>query len=603
MRINKNSKKKTNQKESSGITLITLIITIIVLLILAAISLTMISGNNGIINKTINAKDNAEIAEEKEALGAAVAKSMGKNKYGNLLKNELEQQLNFDLGTGVTEVTSPEKNIINVKFTKTGRDYQVDADGNVYETEPKKMELELSDIATESRAALIIVSIKGANYTKPTYEKEYNWLKSISEDELKEVFAQTQYGIGETWASHFSGALFSNVRELYEYNNMTSYTDEYDMIIKKNTTKIEILETLYNKAYGIEIPSEVTVSCNGNSDTINFTSKTQAELPVTTNGTYTVTATNKGGSIATKSITVDKCKTEIYSDIQTSNYLLKKDGYEVMIPAGFAYGVSENVGTVTKGLVITDSIDENTHYSNGNEFVWIPIDKEELTVGKTDKLMATKKSGSDNYRGVLYSFSGTNSNAYSENFYNGTFYAQEPGFDTPFSAYVGEWNRITEFETMIENTKRYGGFYIGRYEIGESSFSKLAIKPTNEVDSNMYNFVTSYTNEYNSVKSGAIWCCQYHAVLNFGLTNSSDCNKVTGKTNGNHTASSVRTGCYVGNDVINNIFDLEGNCGEDTLLADGQVGGINWTVSYHNNYGGEGLATSGISTRTILYVK
>ena len=90
----------------------------------------MIRGNNGIINRTINAKDQAEIAQEKEALGAAVAKSMGKNKYGNLLKNELEQQLNFDLGTGVTEVTANESNIL-VKFTQSGRYYVLDKDGEL----------------------------------------------------------------------------------------------------------------------------------------------------------------------------------------------------------------------------------------------------------------------------------------------------------------------------------------------------------------------------------------------------------------------------------------------------------------------------------------
>lgn len=595
-----------NKKTTSGITLLALVITIIVLLIIAGISISTLTGDNSIIKKSIESKTQTEIAEEKELLNKSIIKCIGKNKNNNLIKDELTEQLDSDLGENYTKVTDSTNNTLNVKFMKSGREYKVDSDGNVYEIEPRKLELELSDVATESRAALIIASIKGVTYTNPTYEEEYNWLKSMSEDELKEVFTQVQYGIGETWASHFSGAPFSNVRELYEFNHMMNYfADEYEFIIKNVSTKIEILETLYDNAKEIEIPAEVTVSCGDNSETINFITKTQAELPATTNGNYTVTATDKDGRTATKSITVDKCKTEIYSDIQTSNYLLKKDGYEVMIPAGFAYGTSENVGTITKGLVITDSIDENTHYSTGNEFVWIPIDKEELTVGKTDKLMVTKKSGSDDYRGVLYRFSGTNSNAYSENYHNGMFYAQEPTFDrawTSLASYQGEWMK-TRFNSMIENTKRYGGFYIGRYEIGESSFSKLAIKPKEGADLNTYNYVTSYSNTYNSVESGALWCCQYHAVLNFGLTNPNDCNKVTEKTNGNHTSNLAKTGCYAGNDVINNIFDLEGNCDEQTLLMDGQAGNIGWTVSYHSNYQGGGLETSGISTRTILYVK
>ena len=106
----------------------------------------MIRGNNGIINRTINAKEQAEIAEEKEVLGVAIVKSKGKNKYGNLVKNELEQQLTIDLGTGVTEVTSLIKNMINVKFTKSGRDYQVDGDGEIYSlVEMADSEIELTN--------------------------------------------------------------------------------------------------------------------------------------------------------------------------------------------------------------------------------------------------------------------------------------------------------------------------------------------------------------------------------------------------------------------------------------------------------------------------
>lgn len=106
----------------------------------------MLRGNNGIINRTINAKEQAEIAEEKEVLGVAIVKSRGKNKYGNLVKDELEQQLNIDLGTGITEVTSPIKNMINVKFTKSGRNYQVDGDGEIYSlVEMADSEIELTN--------------------------------------------------------------------------------------------------------------------------------------------------------------------------------------------------------------------------------------------------------------------------------------------------------------------------------------------------------------------------------------------------------------------------------------------------------------------------
>ena len=48
--------KKTKQQKNTGITLIALVVTIIVLLILAGISIMMLSGNNGILNRAIEAK-------------------------------------------------------------------------------------------------------------------------------------------------------------------------------------------------------------------------------------------------------------------------------------------------------------------------------------------------------------------------------------------------------------------------------------------------------------------------------------------------------------------------------------------------------------------
>ena len=60
-----------------GITLVALVITIVVLLILAGVSITAISGNNGVVTKATDAKketDEAEAREELEqAIGAAQA--------------------------------------------------------------------------------------------------------------------------------------------------------------------------------------------------------------------------------------------------------------------------------------------------------------------------------------------------------------------------------------------------------------------------------------------------------------------------------------------------------------------------------------------------
>ena len=53
-------KEKSIIKSEKGITLIALVVTIVVLLILAAVSISMLGGENGIITKAIEAKENYE---------------------------------------------------------------------------------------------------------------------------------------------------------------------------------------------------------------------------------------------------------------------------------------------------------------------------------------------------------------------------------------------------------------------------------------------------------------------------------------------------------------------------------------------------------------
>ena len=57
---------KETLKRNKGITLIALVVTIIVLLILAGISIVMLTGQNGILNRAAEAKEKTEVAQEEE---------------------------------------------------------------------------------------------------------------------------------------------------------------------------------------------------------------------------------------------------------------------------------------------------------------------------------------------------------------------------------------------------------------------------------------------------------------------------------------------------------------------------------------------------------
>ena len=62
-------------KKNVGITLIALVVTIIVLLILAGISISMLTGQNGILNRGAEAKEKTDITNKDEQRKLAQAEA------------------------------------------------------------------------------------------------------------------------------------------------------------------------------------------------------------------------------------------------------------------------------------------------------------------------------------------------------------------------------------------------------------------------------------------------------------------------------------------------------------------------------------------------
>ena len=119
-------------KKETGITLLALVITIIVLLILAGITIGAITGDNGIIQNALSAKEQTEIANEREIVEEATVRAMGKNKRGNIVRDELQEELDKITGEGETIVTTDtEESGYFVKFVDSGRIYKVSIDGEV----------------------------------------------------------------------------------------------------------------------------------------------------------------------------------------------------------------------------------------------------------------------------------------------------------------------------------------------------------------------------------------------------------------------------------------------------------------------------------------
>lgn len=116
-------------KKENGITLIALVITIIVLLILAGVSIAMLTGDNGILNKATSAGDATREAEMKEAVSLAVSTLMAEKSdptssataaqtalsYTNVA-NQIKKDNVSSAATGSTD---------GITYTYAGKNYKI----------------------------------------------------------------------------------------------------------------------------------------------------------------------------------------------------------------------------------------------------------------------------------------------------------------------------------------------------------------------------------------------------------------------------------------------------------------------------------------------
>ena len=276
------------------------------------------------------------------------------------------------------------------------------------------------------------------------------------------------------------------------------------------------------------------------------------------------------------------------------------------IPAGYvpintdtsSWGDGSSAPTqdsVDHGLVIKDD--------SNNEWVWIPVDKTTLATmcntsneteytlcetSVTTKLYSkseiikretrttpgTSTSGSYREPDLVVSDDGASHDA------KDTYYKTILGFESKekmAEAFVADYNE------MIVSIGKYGGFYIGRYELSEAGVQKN--QPT-LVKTNWYNLYKKCKslNASDKVKTGMIWGCQWDVTCDF-IANKGEQKSITDSSSwGNYkgtsvkaddgtteikasgTSSALNTGITTFT-MANNIYDLAGNFWEWTQEA------------------------------------
>ncbi len=120
--------KKSKVTKNNGITLIALVITIIILLILAGVTIAILTGENGILTKATESKEQTEIGEEKEAIGIAYNGVKIDNEGKGVSATDLQTELRNN-GYNATVVDNGNGKLL-VEF-ESGREYIIDNNGNI----------------------------------------------------------------------------------------------------------------------------------------------------------------------------------------------------------------------------------------------------------------------------------------------------------------------------------------------------------------------------------------------------------------------------------------------------------------------------------------
>ena len=262
--------------------------------------------------------------------------------------------------------------------------------------------------------------------------------------------------------------------------------------------------------------------------------------------------------------------------------------------------------SVNHGLVIKDE--------QNNEWVWVPVDKGTLATmyeESSDEKTLCGTTGETAVKTKLYSKSitigtDTNKKTMSRTTPGTSSTYREPdlvvgddgiGYDAKEKYYktiLGETGTkeqlaqlfVDEYKAMIESISKYGGFYIGRYELSEAGVQKDKATLTGTNWYNLYKKCTEL-NASDKVKTQMIWGCQWDITMNWlissGAKTSNEVNTDSSSW-GNYWHTSVKADD--GTTVIkasgtsaklntgkttftmaNNIYDLAGNCFEWTQEA------------------------------------
>ena len=298
-----------------------------------------------------------------------------------------------------------------------------------------------------------------------------------------------------------------------------------------------------------------------------------------------------------------------------TSYTIFKDvnGEQVPIPEGYIVSENSDENIVNKGLVISDS--------RGNEYVWISctVDSSSNKLQYKRTEWGVEKDGTDNSRAIkdeltLKDIDVTYSKTDTDN-----------GINEEISKEI-----VAQINAEKESIKKYGGYYIGRYEVGKDNKTAV-IKAEQEPYVNI-----KWSKAYELAKGigggegATTYLCSSYSwdtAINF-IQNTTGKNYATSIIGFNenwksqevkdssgkvikpvNTAQRLNTGLTT---ALCNIYDMGGNVGEFTTeLNPGTSATVVLRGGYYNNNvpagyrwdGDSGTASSNFGFRATLFLK
>lgn len=211
---------RKNIKNNKGLTLLMLVVTIVVLMILAGISIRALTGDNGAITKSREAKEATEISREKQLLNLSIVSAVKDDEYATLTEESFEKGLTENIGErdkDYTLLADSEKSMFKVTYTESNREYWVDYEGTVYDIQQSNFN--------------IGYFIKGPLYIYPELYNDFDeWQESQLEGKTDEELEK----IIEEGLRYWYGVSYIYIPDKYKKDSLISAFIKYKYEIDYN---------------------------------------------------------------------------------------------------------------------------------------------------------------------------------------------------------------------------------------------------------------------------------------------------------------------------------------------------------------------------------